>query len=173
MLEQYQEMMKDKAGLPYFYPLTFTLPEKYGEVVTQTLQTVGEGFMTLWLTWDQARASTGDVIIDNGASPTPAPIAHFVLPSAGEPIRDGMFAVELRSGASAYLYQSGPVLIRNLAGEPSTGRPVPFPRPIVVGPRDTLTVAITNLLDRTGQTPDQRRCDLCFVGIQAVRPLGT
>lgn len=172
MLEQYKDIMEGKAGLPYFYPLTFTLPEKYGERVDQTVQTVGEGFMALWMTWDQARSSTGDIVIDNGATP-PVPVFHFTLPSAGEAIRDGMFAVELRSGASAYLYQSGPVLVRNLAGEPSTGRPVPFPRPIVVGPRDTLTISITNLLDRTGQTPDQRRMDICMVGIQAVKPLGT
>lgn len=145
----------------FYYPLSFTLPESAGGTVEQTVQTTGDDFVALFMTWDQGR-SVKDIPLYDAASP-PNLIGTIGFGVEGIPVKDGKFLIELRTGSK--LYQSSPTPIRCMAGEPGEGRPIPFPEPIRLTLHDSLTVRLVNLIDRTG-TPDiDRRVDICFVGV--------
>jgi len=145
----------------FYYPLLFTLPEAAGGSIELTVQSTGETFESYFMTWDQGRMMPDVPLMDD--SIPPVLIATIGLGQSGIPTRDGQFLVEIRTGSK--LYQSSPVMVRNIAGEPCSGRPIPFPEPIRLTIHDSLTVRLTNLIDRTGHTAQDRRVEICFVGV--------
>ena len=134
-----------------WYSSIMEIPSDVGAVATTDIQITQQKFKSFMILWDQTYPCAQNE--EQEPQIQPCLIAN----------RDGLFTFEFRT--SSRIYSNVAALIRSVVGDPVDGRPIPFPKVLILEPKETIVLKITNLIDRTGVDAMWRKLHITFLGV--------